>query len=62
MTKKSMDEEYGNNKPVDFRTKLALKILMLMIRIIMPYRYEHQFDKQMNEIAGLIDKIEKEQE
>lgn len=59
MTKKSMDEEYGNDKPVDFRTKLALKILMVMIRIIMPYRYEHQFDKQLNEINGLIDKIEK---
>lgn len=56
---KDMDIEYGNGKAVDFRTKLSLKILMLMIRILMPYRYEHQFNDQLKEIATMIDRIEK---
>ena len=52
-----MDKEYGNEHQIDFRTKLALKVLMLMVRVIAPYRFEHQFDKPMNEISKMIDEI-----
>ena len=54
---KDMDKEYGNEHQIDFRTKLALKVLMLMVRVIAPYRFEHQFDKHMNEISKMIDEI-----
>ena len=46
------DEVYSNNKPLNLRTRISLKILLLMYP---PYEYEHQFKTEINDIAKAID-------
>lgn len=54
----SQDEKYSNQKPIDLRTRIALKILLLMYRTLTPYTYEHQFKAEINDIAKAIDNYE----
>ena len=49
------DEVYSNNKPLNLRTRISLKILLLMYRTLAPYEYEHQFKTEINDIAKAID-------
>lgn len=49
------DEVYSNNKPLNLRTRISLKILLLMYRTLAPYEYEHQFKNEINDISKAID-------
>lgn len=49
------DEVYSNSKPLNLRTRISLKILLLMYRTLAPYEYEHQFKSEINDIAKAID-------
>jgi len=51
----SQDDVYSNNKPLNLRTRISLKILLLMYRTLAPYEYEHQFKTEINDIAKAID-------
>jgi len=51
----SQDEKYSNDKPITLRTRIALKLLLLMYRTLTPYQYEHQFKKEIDDIAKAID-------
>ena len=49
------DEVYSNSKPLNLRTRISLKILLLMYRTLSPYEYEHQFKTEINDISKAID-------
>jgi len=42
------------------RTRIALKILFLMYRTLAPYEYEHQFKKEIEDVAKAIDNYKDE--
>lgn len=44
------DEDWGNEEPMNLRTKIALRVLMLMFKILSPYRFEHRFEKELKAI------------
>lgn len=56
----SQDDKYSNNKPLNLRTRISLKILLLMYRTLAPYEYEHQFKTEINDIAKSIDNYKDE--
>jgi len=47
-------EEWENEEPMHLRTKIALRVLLLMFKILGPYRFEHRFEK---DIKGLEEDI-----
>lgn len=40
-------DEWENEEPLHLRTKLALRVLLLMFKILGPYRFEHRFEKDL---------------
>ncbi len=48
------DAEWENKNKIDVRTKLALKMLMFMFKVLAPYRFEHQFKKDIDDIEKAI--------
>ncbi len=44
------DNNWDNDDPIDLRTKIALKILILMFKILSPYKFEHRFEKDLKSI------------
>lgn len=56
----SQDEKYSNSKPLNLRTRISLKILLLMYRTLAPYEYEHQFKSEIDGIAKAIDNYTEE--
>ena len=49
-----MSKEWDNEASLNLRTKLALKILLLMIKVIAPYQFATKFEKELEEIGKLI--------
>lgn len=62
MSKETQNEAYTNSKPLNLRTRIALKILLLMYRTLSPYEYEHQFSKEITDIARAIDNYDESKE
>lgn len=50
-----MSDHWDNDTKLGIRTKLALRILMLMFKILAPYEFEHRFEKENEAIAKAID-------
>lgn len=50
-------EDWENNNKIDLRTKVALKVLLLIFKILSPYRFAHEFEADIKalekEIYGL---------
>ena len=40
------DKNWENNEKLSIRTKIALRVLMLMFKILAPYEFEHRFEKE----------------
>ena len=53
-----MSSNWENKEPMGMRTKLALRVLMLMFKIISPYQFEHRFEKETADLQKLIDQID----
>jgi hypothetical protein len=50
-------EDWQNDKSLDLRTKLGLRVLMLMFRIISPYRFAHEFEKELTALQKQLDEV-----
>lgn len=50
-------EEWQNSEKLDLRTKLGLRVLMLMFRIISPYRFAHEFEKELTALQKQLDEV-----
>jgi hypothetical protein len=51
------DQDWQNQNKIDVRTKVALKMLMFMFKVLSPYRFEHQFKKDIDEIEKSIKEL-----
>lgn len=51
-------EDWDNKAPLQLRTRLALRILLFMLKIISPYRFAHEFSKDLEAIEKLIKEAE----
>lgn len=43
--------DWENNEPLGIRTKIALKILFVMVKILSPYEFGSKFEKEFDAIA-----------
>lgn len=48
-------DEWQNNDKLDYRTKLGLKVLILVFKVIAPYRFASHFEKEISSIQKQID-------
>lgn len=46
--------DWENEKPINIRTRIALRVLLLMFKILEPYRFEHRFEKELQELSDAI--------
>lgn len=53
-----MNSDWSNEKSLNIRTKLALRVLMLMFSIIAPYQFGHQFEAEIKSLKEMLDKAE----
>lgn len=45
-------ENWTNDEKIDLRTKIALKVLMLMFKVLSPYRFAHEFKKDLEQLES----------
>lgn len=57
-----MIDNWDNKEPIGIRTKIALKVLLLMFKILAPYQFEHRFEKDLKQISDDIMGIQPERE
>lgn len=43
-------ENWDNKEKMGMRTKIALRVLMLMFKIVSPYQFGHQFEKDIAQL------------
>lgn len=43
-------ENWENNTEIDVRTKAALKVLLLIFKVLSPYRFAHNFEKDIQQL------------
>lgn len=55
-----MAENWDNKEPIGIRTKLALRVLLLMFKILSPYQFEHRFSKDLTALEADINGLGKE--
>lgn len=55
-----MADNWDNKEPIGIRTKLALRVLLLMFKILSPYQFEHRFSKDLAALETDINNIGKE--
>lgn len=53
-------ENWDNKEPIGIRTKLALRVLLLMFKILSPYQFEHRFEKDITKLEADINGIGKD--
>lgn len=51
-------DRWNNENKIDIRTKIAVRTLLLIVKILEPYKFKHEFE---NDFAA-IDKAIKESE
>ena len=51
---KDQDKEWSNNEELGTRTKIALRILLLMVKVVAPYRWEHEYKKEIEAVDKAI--------
>ena len=45
-----------HEKPLTIREKLVIKILIVIVQMLKPYEYEHQFEQFYDDIKSTMDK------
>lgn len=49
-----MSENWDNTEQLPMRTKLAVRLLLLAVKILSPYKFEHRFEEEFKEINELL--------
>lgn len=45
---------WTNEKPLNLRTRIALKLIIIAVKIIEPYQFQHEFEKDWKELETII--------
>lgn len=51
------NNEWQNDEKIDARTKIALKVLFVMFKVLSPYRFGSQFEKDIEAIKKELDAL-----
>jgi len=51
------EDHWDNDAKITFRTKIALRVLLLMFKILSPYRFNHDFKEFVDALEKDIGKI-----
>jgi hypothetical protein len=43
-------KEWENDAPLNIRTRLAIRLLLLCVKLLAPYSFEHQFQSYFKQI------------
>lgn len=54
-----MSENWDNKDPINPRTRLALRVLLLIFKILSPYQFEHRFSNDLQQLEADISSIGK---
>lgn len=49
--------EWENENKIDIRTKVAIKMLFFIFKVLAPYRFEHQFKADLEKLQKEIDSL-----
>ncbi len=52
-----MSKEWENEDKLNVRTKIGLKVLFLMFKVIAPYQFASQFEKDIEAIKKELDAL-----
>ena len=55
-----MSTNWDNKDAIGTRTKLALRVLLMMFKILSPYEFEHRFNKDLTALETDINGLGKE--
>jgi hypothetical protein len=47
-------EDYSNMKDMPIRTRFALLLILLAIKVCEPWNYSHQFEKDLNGLRDIL--------
>lgn len=53
----SKEEDWNNSNKIDARTRLALKILFFIFKVLSPYRFATSFEKELKALQDEMDKL-----
>lgn len=51
------EDNWANEKPIDLRTKLALKVLLLIFKVLSPYRFANEFEADIKALTKSIEEL-----
>lgn len=43
-------DEWTNQEKIDLRSKIALKVLLIIFKVLSPYRFASQFEKDIAQL------------
>lgn len=43
-------DEWTNQEKIDLRSKIALKVLLIIFKVLSPYRFANQFEKDIAQL------------
>lgn len=55
MSKSAQTDNWSNESQLDYRSKLGLRILLLIFKVVSPYRFGNEFSKEIEAIQKQID-------
>lgn len=50
-------DNWSNEDKIDLRTRFAIKILFFIFRVLSPYQFAHQFEKELKMLEDEVDKL-----
>lgn len=50
-----MSEEWSNEKALNIRTKLGLRLLLMMFTIVSPYQFGNKFEAELEAVKKMLD-------
>lgn len=48
---------WENEEAISFRTRIALKVLFLMFKVLSPYQFEHRFNSEIKALEKELDNL-----
>jgi hypothetical protein len=53
----SKQDEWENENKIDVRTRVAIKILFFIFKVLSPYRFAASFEKELKMLQEELDKL-----
>lgn len=50
-------ENWSNDEKIDVRTRFAIKILFFIFKVLSPYRFATNFEKELKMLQDELDKL-----